>query len=208
VYFVERGPVILRRVDRSKRPTVHRLETGAVIAVAGGEPHGLASLNDAIVYRFAGGPFTAVDAIQSHDEAAAMDASAFSSAPPAPDVGETVDRRDKYWGAIATIASDERFAAKRIELRVGGQSSLEYHVQKRETYFVESGRVKVGLRVGRAENRSLVLQGGEGFDIRPGLMHMRIALEDSVILEVSTPDSDSDSYLVEDGRTYRHVERQ
>jgi mannose-6-phosphate isomerase-like protein (cupin superfamily) len=207
VYFVEHGPVILRGLDRSQKPTEHRLETGAVVPIGAGQAHALASLNDAVVYRFAGGPLTGVDVIESNDEAAAIHASAFANASPAPDVGETVDRRDKYWGAIETIASDDRFAAKRIVLRAGGQSSLEYHVQKRETYFVETGRVKVGLRVGRAENRSLVLQGGEGFDIRPGLMHMRIALEDSVILEVSTPDSDSDSFLVEDGRTYQHVER-
>jgi len=37
-------------------------------------------------------------------------------------------------------------------------------------------------------------------------MHLRIGLEDSVILEVSTRDSDSDSYLVEDGQTYRHID--
>jgi len=36
---------------------------------------------------------------------------------------------------------------------------------------------------------------------------MRIGLEDSILMEVSTPDSDGDSYLVEDGRAYEHVER-
>jgi hypothetical protein len=38
-------------------------------------------------------------------------------------------------------------------------------------------------------------------------MHMRIGLEDSILMEVSTPDSDGDSYLVEDGRVYEHVEQ-
>jgi mannose-6-phosphate isomerase-like protein (cupin superfamily) len=207
VYFVERGPVILRRVDRAMKPSAHQIETGGVVSVDATEAHGFASLTDAVVYRFASAPLSGVSALEPGEKAAAMDASTFAHAAPATDATETVDRRDKYWGAIETIASDHRFAAKRILLRAGGQSSLEYHVQKRETYFVESGKVKVGLRVGRAENRSLILQGGEGFDIRPGLMHMRIAVEDSVILEVSTPDSDSDSYLVEDGRTYQHVER-
>jgi hypothetical protein len=35
---------------------------------------------------------------------------------------------------------------------------------------------------------------------------MRIALEDTCIIEVSTADSDGDSHLVEDGQTYKHVE--
>ena len=38
-------------------------------------------------------------------------------------------------------------------------------------------------------------------------MHMRMALEDTVIIEASTKDSDADSFLVEDGQTYRHIEK-
>jgi mannose-6-phosphate isomerase-like protein (cupin superfamily) len=91
-------------------------------------------------------------------------------------------------------------------VRKGSQGSLEYHVEKRETYYIHSGLVRVGLRIGRAENRSIVMGPGESYDVRPGLMHLRIGLEDSVILEVSTRDSDSDSYLVEDGQTYRHID--
>ena len=120
--------------------------------------------------------------------------------------GTTFDVREKYWGRIESIVSRE-FVGKRIELRRAGQSSLEFHVEKAESYYVHSGRVKVGLRIGRGENKSLVLNEGDRFDIPQGLMHMRIGLEDSILMEASTPDSDGDSYLVEDGRTYEHVER-
>ena len=37
-------------------------------------------------------------------------------------------------------------------------------------------------------------------------MHMRIALEDTVIIEFSTLDDDGDSHIVEDGKTYKHIE--
>ena len=37
-------------------------------------------------------------------------------------------------------------------------------------------------------------------------MHMRMALEDTVIIEFSTLDDDSDSHIVEDGKKYVHVE--
>jgi mannose-6-phosphate isomerase-like protein (cupin superfamily) len=88
----------------------------------------------------------------------------------------------------------------------GGQSSLEFHVEKRESYYIHSGLLRVGLRIGRAENHSIAMTPGESYDVRPGVMHMRMGLEDTVIIEVSTRDSDSDSYLVEDGLTYRHVD--
>jgi hypothetical protein len=44
------------------------------------------------------------------------------------------------------------------------------------------------------------------YHIEPGLMHMRMALEDTVIIELSTTDDDSDSHIVEDGKTYKFVE--
>ena len=64
--------------------------------------------------------------------------------------------------------------------------------------------MRVGIRIGRAENKSITLHPGDGFVIPPGLMHCRIGLENSVIIEVSTKDDDKDSHLVEDGRTYQH----
>lgn len=123
-----------------------------------------------------------------------------------PIIGEaTSDVREKYWGRIETIMSED-VAAKRILVRKGGQSSLEFHVDKRESYYIHSGLLKLGLRIGRAENHSIVMSPGDSFDVRPGLMHMRMALEDTVIVEVSTKDSDMDSFLVEDGQTYRHID--
>ena len=60
--------------------------------------------------------------------------------------------------------------------------------------------------VGRGSNTSVILRQGDVYHIEPGLMHMRIALEDTVIIELSTTDDDSDSHIVEDGKTYKFVE--
>jgi len=38
-------------------------------------------------------------------------------------------------------------------------------------------------------------------------MHMRMAIEDTIIIEVSTTDDDNDSHIVEDGKTYKFVEK-
>ena len=37
-------------------------------------------------------------------------------------------------------------------------------------------------------------------------MHMKIGIEDSTIIEISTEDSDSDSHILEDGKKYVHKE--
>ena len=83
---------------------------------------------------------------------------------------------------------------------------MEYHIKKEESYFIESGKLKLGTRIGRAKNTSLILNQGDVFHIPQGFMHMRIALEDTVIIELSTLDDDTDSHIVEDGKTYKHIE--
>lgn len=118
----------------------------------------------------------------------------------------TSDVRDKYWGKIETIFSNEIFAAKRIELLPEKPGSLEYHLHKKEAYFVHAGKVRVGVRVGRAENKSLNLEPSQAFLINQGTMHCRYGTEPSVIIEISTKDDDADSHLVEDGsKGYMHL---
>lgn len=118
----------------------------------------------------------------------------------------TSDFREKYWGTIETIV-DSDIAGKKISIRPGGQSSLEYHLHKTEAYYVSTGKVRVGMRIGRAENINIDLEQGDVFQVLPGTMHMRIGIEHCEIIEISTKDSDSDSRLVEDGKSYIHIIR-
>ena len=102
--------------------------------------------------------------------------------------------------------NDEEFTLKRIFMKAGTQSSMEYHIYKDENYFIEKGKLKLGLRIGRAKNISLILNEMDTYNIPPGLMHMRMALEDTIIIEWSNKDNDSDSNIVEDGKTYQFKE--
>ena len=113
------------------------------------------------------------------------------------------DIKETYWGSIET-ARRWPVAIKRITMREGTQSSLEFHIKKAEIYWVLSGRLKVGMRVGRGENTSVELGPGECFHIQPGDMHMRQAITDCVIMEAC--DSENDVRFVADGKTYNHVE--
>ena len=109
------------------------------------------------------------------------------------------DYRDKYWGTIESIVSKD-YAGKRMLVKKGGQASFEYHCKKIEGYYIHSGRLLLRFRAGRGEDRFFELEAGQTVFIPPGLMHQRGGLEDTVIIEISTRDDDSDSFLVEDGQ--------
>lgn len=115
----------------------------------------------------------------------------------------TSDFRDKYWGTIETIVSREGYAAKRMLVKKGCAASLEFHCRKVESYFIHSGTLLLRLRAGRGEDRFFEMRAGWSALIPPGLMHQRGGMEDSVIIEISTKDEDSDSFLVEDGAKNR-----
>ena len=103
-----------------------------------------------------------------------------------PPVAKVVKNESKYWGDMVTLFDRLDVSVKLIHMNANTQSSMEYHVHKRESYFI--------------------LRQGDVYHIEPGLMHMRMALEDTVIIELSTTDDDSDSHIVEDGKTYKFVE--
>jgi len=123
-----------------------------------------------------------------------------------PAIEKVVKEEGKYWGYMSTLFDQDGYSIKKIFMRAGTQSSMEYHVHKKESYYIEKGQLKLGLRIGRGENKSLILNAGDVVHIPVGLMHMRMAITDTIIIEVSTTDDDNDSHIVEDGKTYKFVE--
>ena len=115
---------------------------------------------------------------------------------------KTPPKLNKYWGWIQSIVANENLTIKIIKMKANTQSSMEYHIHKDENYYILSGKIKLGLRIGRAQNKSIILKPGDVYHIPPGLMHMRIAIEDTEIIEWSNKDDDIDSNIVEDGQTY------
>lgn len=113
----------------------------------------------------------------------------------------TFDRRKKYWGTIETVVNSP-YAGKRLFFRKGQHSSLHFHCEKTETYFIHSGKLLVRLRAGRGEDRFFELAAGQTLLIPPGLMHQDGGVEDTVVIEASTHDEDADTFIVEDGQTH------
>jgi mannose-6-phosphate isomerase len=101
-----------------------------------------------------------------------------------------VRRVEKPWGYEVVYALTERYCGKVIFVRKGEELSLQFHREKDEVVYLHEGRIE--LEVGEP-GRPLdveVVTPGRAYRLRPGVVHRWRALEDSVVLEVSTPEID------------------
>ena len=98
---------------------------------------------------------------------------------------------DKPWGHELIWAETERYVGKVLFIKAGESLSLQFHRVKDESWLVQAGRAK--LELGSAGNPVLeeeVVAQGATFRFRPGTVHRVTALEDTTIVEVSTPELD------------------
>jgi mannose-6-phosphate isomerase-like protein (cupin superfamily) len=100
-------------------------------------------------------------------------------------------RVEKPWGWELIWAHTDVYVGKVLFVRAGHSLSLQFHREKDESWYVESGRAKVELGdTGKAVLNTEVISAGAGFRFRPGTVHRVTAIEDTTILEVSTPQLD------------------
>ena len=97
-----------------------------------------------------------------------------------------VRRVEKPWGYELIWALTDVYCGKVLFVKAGASLSLQFHKEKDESWYVQSGRAKLELgKVGQG-----VLDEGAAFHYEPGTVHRVRALEDTTILEVSTPHLD------------------
>jgi len=100
-------------------------------------------------------------------------------------------RVDKPWGYELIWALTDDYSGKLLHVNAGHSLSLQFHNEKDESWLVYSGRAKIELgEVGKAVLAEEVVGPGAAFHYRPGTVHRITALEDTTILEVSTPQLD------------------
>ena len=97
---------------------------------------------------------------------------------------------DKPWGHELIWARTALYVGKILHVRAGEALSLQYHRVKDETIMVLAGRMKLEFFVDGDPPISRDLGPGEPFHIAPGLRHRMIAIEDTDVIEVSTPELD------------------
>jgi mannose-6-phosphate isomerase-like protein (cupin superfamily) len=100
-------------------------------------------------------------------------------------------RVEKPWGWELIWAETERYVGKILFVRAGQSLSLQFHNVKDEAWYVESGRAQLELgEAGQGILNTEVIAAGAAFHFAPGTVHRVTALEDTTIVEVSTPELD------------------
>lgn len=108
-------------------------------------------------------------------------------------------RVDKPWGYEIWWAWTDDYVGKILHVDAGHKLSVQYHEVKDESSYLMRGRIY--LHKGSTLDNLVATELGEGaqWRNRPGEIHTIEAIEDSDVLEVSTPHLDdvvrlSDSY--------------
>jgi mannose-6-phosphate isomerase len=100
-------------------------------------------------------------------------------------------RVDKPWGYELIWAETGDYVGKVLFVEAGESLSLQFHNEKDESWLVESGKARLELgSAGDAVLKEEVVGKGAAFRFRPGTVHRVTALEDTTIIEVSTPHLD------------------
>ena len=99
-----------------------------------------------------------------------------------------VKRVEKPWGYELIYATTDRYCGKVLFIRAGEQLSLQFHKEKDETIYVQSGRVEFEIGDPGKPIDTEVVGPGRAFHLAPGTVHRLRALEDTTLLEVSTPE--------------------
>tara|TARA_B100001123_G_scaffold446424_1_gene600844 strand:+ start:351 stop:707 length:357 start_codon:yes stop_codon:yes gene_type:complete len=112
-----------------------------------------------------------------------------------------VKRVEKPWGYELHWARTERYVGKIIHVDAGQALSLQYHNVKDETVMLWKGRLEFEI-THKEKPEKFIMEPGDTVHVSPKTVHRMTAIEDSDIIEVSTPELD-DVVRLEDryGRT-------
>ena len=104
-------------------------------------------------------------------------------------MSEAPYRVEKPWGHELIWARTDRYVGKILHVKAGHALSRQYHRQKDETMHLLRGEMILRLGTeGQLEER--VFRAGDSVHIPAGMVHQVEAVEDSDILEASTPELD------------------
>ena len=99
-----------------------------------------------------------------------------------------VRKVEKPWGYELIWALTDVYCGKVLFVKAGAALSLQFHNVKDESWLVQSGKARLELgEVGQKALNEEVIGAGAAFRYRPGTVHRITAIEDTLILEVSTP---------------------
>jgi mannose-6-phosphate isomerase len=104
---------------------------------------------------------------------------------------------EQPWGYEIVYAATDQYCGKILLVQAGEELSLHYHRRTDETLYLTEGLAEVTIGDLTPSPLIEILRPGGALHVPPGTVHRLHALEDSVVLEVSTPERD-DAVAVED----------
>jgi mannose-6-phosphate isomerase-like protein (cupin superfamily) len=102
----------------------------------------------------------------------------------------TPQRVEKPWGYELWWAETPHYAGKVLHVDAGHSLSLQMHREKDESSYLLSGRLRLTRGPSAEELTSEEVGPGFSWRVEPGTVHTIEALEDSDVVEVSTPHLD------------------
>lgn len=117
-------------------------------------------------------------------------------------------RVNKNWGNETWLHSDPLpFGFKVIRIRAGSRTSLQYHEEKAEVYFVLEGLAKLHYRTPDGHVTTAPFVHGTVATVQPMAWHRVEAVTDVTLIEASTYDDGTDNIRLEDdyGRPSGHI---
>lgn len=99
-------------------------------------------------------------------------------------------RVEKPWGHELWWAQTPHYAGKLLHVKAGHELSLQLHREKDETSYLLSGRMRLTRGPTADGLQEQEIGPGHAWRVEPGTVHSIAAIEDSVVLEVSTPHLD------------------
>jgi mannose-6-phosphate isomerase len=99
----------------------------------------------------------------------------------------------KPWGGELRFALNDSYCGKILEIKKGHRLSKQFHREKHETIYLQSGRMILHLKTGKK-----LMRPGDYHDIPPMTVHRFEAKEDCTVFEVSTNQIDDVVRLEDD----------
>ena len=106
----------------------------------------------------------------------------------------------KGWGTEVWIINTDKYCGKLLKFNKGASFSDHYHIIKDETWYVLDGKLELRhFDLSNADRIITELGPGSVVHIPPSTPHQLVAIEPSVIVEVSTTHDEADSYRIGKG---------
>jgi mannose-6-phosphate isomerase len=96
-------------------------------------------------------------------------------------------RTEKPWGYELLFALTPQYAGKVLFVKKGFRLSLQYHKEKEESQYLLQGKVLFTIQPQNGTPTETVAEAGFCLHLPPMTIHRVEALEDTTIIEVSTP---------------------